>query len=205
MRLSKDGLTPISDHGMKDWFRDHLKLSKRLIGSYDSHKKEYNITLNQHPELVTGSEGLGITLHTLSFREDVKGWVSFKSFAHMQNGLSCANDYYTYYNNYLWLHHNNEANRNTFYNVFKESTINVVLNDNPGVVKTFYTLNYEGSQGRYDEAKSYNTYLPGTDVVNGTYAPTNFKDLYSKSGWYVVGLETDKEKGQIRSFIEKEG
>ena len=25
MRLSTDGLTPISDHGMKDWFRDNLK------------------------------------------------------------------------------------------------------------------------------------------------------------------------------------
>ena len=25
LRLSKDGLTPISDAGMKDWFRDNLK------------------------------------------------------------------------------------------------------------------------------------------------------------------------------------
>ena len=45
LRLSKDGLTPISEHGMKDWFRDNLKLSNRLIGSYDDKKEEYNITL----------------------------------------------------------------------------------------------------------------------------------------------------------------
>ena len=45
MRLSKDGLTPISDHGMKDWFRDNLKLSNKLIGSYDERNAEYNITL----------------------------------------------------------------------------------------------------------------------------------------------------------------
>ena len=45
VRLSKDGLTPISDHGMKDWFRDNLKLSNKLIGSYDERNAEYNITL----------------------------------------------------------------------------------------------------------------------------------------------------------------
>jgi len=45
MRLSKDGLTPISDAGMKDWFRDNLKLSNKLIGSYDDRNDEYNITL----------------------------------------------------------------------------------------------------------------------------------------------------------------
>ena len=40
-----DGLTPISNHGMKDWFRDNLKLSNKLVGSYDDKKDEYNITL----------------------------------------------------------------------------------------------------------------------------------------------------------------
>ena len=47
MRLSKDGLTPISNHGMKDWFKDNLKLSNRIIGSYDDKKEEYNITLKK--------------------------------------------------------------------------------------------------------------------------------------------------------------
>ena len=45
IRLSKDGLTAISEHGMKDWFRDNLKLYSNLIGSYDDKKQEYNITL----------------------------------------------------------------------------------------------------------------------------------------------------------------
>ena len=45
MRLSRDGLTPISNHGMKDWFRDNLKLSSKILGSYDDKKDEYNITL----------------------------------------------------------------------------------------------------------------------------------------------------------------
>ena len=47
MRLSRDGLTPISEHGMKDWFADNLSTANKLIGSYDSRKSLYNITLKQ--------------------------------------------------------------------------------------------------------------------------------------------------------------
>ena len=45
LRLSKDGLTPISDAGMNDWFRDNLKNYSALIGTYDIYKRDYNITL----------------------------------------------------------------------------------------------------------------------------------------------------------------
>ena len=48
LRLSKDGLTAISMHGMKDWFRDNLKLSNKLIGSYDDRNDQYNIALKRH-------------------------------------------------------------------------------------------------------------------------------------------------------------
>jgi len=101
IRLSRDGLTPISDHGMKDWFRDNLKLNKTLIGSYDDKKEEYNISLQE-------------TNDTVSFREDVKGWVSFKSFT-PENAVSCANEYYTLKSGRLYHHHNENSLRNTFY------------------------------------------------------------------------------------------
>jgi hypothetical protein len=47
LRLSMDGLTTISDAGMKDWFRDNLKLvnSGRIIGSYDDRNDEYVLKL----------------------------------------------------------------------------------------------------------------------------------------------------------------
>jgi hypothetical protein len=47
LRLSMDGLTPISDYGMKDWFRDNLKLVKdgKIIGSYDDRSDEYVLKL----------------------------------------------------------------------------------------------------------------------------------------------------------------
>ena len=43
--LSADGITPISDHGMRDWFRDNLKEHGTLLGTYDAHKQNYNISL----------------------------------------------------------------------------------------------------------------------------------------------------------------
>jgi len=51
MRLSMDGLTPISDAGMHDWFRDNLKLvyGGKIIGSYDDRNEEYNIKLETYP------------------------------------------------------------------------------------------------------------------------------------------------------------
>jgi hypothetical protein len=95
IRLSMDGLTAISDHGMKDWFRDNLKLNNKLVGSYDDKKDEYNITLQQTTEQ---------TPKTVSFREDVRGWVSFKSFV-PENAISCSNEYYTLLDGKLWKHH----------------------------------------------------------------------------------------------------
>ena len=47
LRLSKDGLTPISDLGMHDWFRDNLTTAGFLIGTYDEYKKDYNLTLTE--------------------------------------------------------------------------------------------------------------------------------------------------------------
>ena len=51
LRLSKDGITPISDAGMKDWFRDNLLNYDVLLGSYDSYNDDYNITLTTSVEL----------------------------------------------------------------------------------------------------------------------------------------------------------
>ena len=196
MRLSKDGLTPISNAGMKDWFRDNLKLSNKLIGSYDSKKSEYNLTLNGSAK-------------TVSFKEDVRGWVSFKSFT-PENAISCANEYYTFNNGLLWKHHDESEDRNTFYkgypsSGFTPSSINVILNDQPGTVKTFHTLNYEGSQSKVDSFRNYDVNYPGTSVIDFTVFNGEYYNIGDKLGWSVQSIETDKEKGSLNEFIEKEG
>ena len=49
IRMSMDGLTPISDAGMKDYFRDNLRNATQLIGSYDDRSNEYNLSIKTIP------------------------------------------------------------------------------------------------------------------------------------------------------------
>jgi len=46
LRLSQQGLTPISEMGMRDYFKDVFRATNiNLLGSYDSNKKLYNLTM----------------------------------------------------------------------------------------------------------------------------------------------------------------
>ena len=187
IRLSKDGLTPISDHGMKDWFRDNLKYTKNIFGSYDDYKDEYNITLKQ-PYLSSEDS------NTLTFREDAKGWVSFKSFI-KEHGDSAGNNYYTFKQGKAYKHHVNDL-YNTFYGVHKDSIFKVILNDVPGSIKSFTTFNYEGSQSRIIK---FDDPITGSILDDGEYY-----NLQPKDGWYINSIETEQDKGSINEFIEKE-
>ncbi len=127
---------------IKNLIVEEVKSEKlNLIGSYDDKKDEYNISIH------------GEQSNTVSFREDVKGWVSFKSFL-PESGISCANDYYTLKEGKLWQHHNLGVNRNTFYNEFINSSFVAVLNDIPSSIKSYHTLEYEGSQSRVEGIKT---------------------------------------------------
>ena len=198
MRLSKDGLTAISNHGMKDWFRDNLKLPTKLMGSYDDRNDEYNITLDTVADVVSYPNG-----RTVTFKEDVKGWVSFKSFT-PENAISCANEYYTFNKGTLWQQHSETEDRNTFYktplseNSFTPSSVNVILNESPSVIKTFHTLNYEGTQSKVKTFTNYTT--SAGNVFNNEYY-----NLEDKLGWKVQSITTDQEEGSLNEFIEKEG
>ena len=105
LRLSNDGLTEISRAGMSDFFRDALKSSTNIIGSFDEYHNQYNLTIEgvaydgfEDTNIATASDGY----FTVSFEEDVKGWVSFKSFL-QERGTTLNNTYYTFSNN-LWEH-----------------------------------------------------------------------------------------------------
>ena len=157
MRLSRDGLTPISDAGMKDLFIDNLRLTKKVIGSYDDKKGEYNVKLQYDDGTYTTTNQDN---YVVSFSEKVRGWVSFKSFTSMQQGVSMANNYYTFYNGDLYLHHSEDVDRNTFYGQYNDSSIDVMLNDDPSSIKVYNTLNYEGSQANVTLNSA------GTNVLN---------------------------------------
>jgi hypothetical protein len=128
LRLSIDGVTEISNYGMKDYFKDKLSSNTGLIiGTFDENKGQYNVTFSDY---------------TVSFSESVNGWPSRKTFL-PESGISLNNVYYTFKNGEIYKHSNNT--RNTFYGgSLAPSTVTFYLNDSPGNVKIFRTLNYQG-------------------------------------------------------------
>jgi hypothetical protein len=126
---------------IKNLILEEVKQPLKLIGSYDDRQSEYNITVDS------------VIPTTVSFKEDVTGWVSFKSFI-PESGLSCANDYYTLKDGKLWQHHNPGVHRNTFYGQYTNSSFNAILNDDPSMIKSYHTLEYEGSKSRVEGIKT---------------------------------------------------
>ena len=181
LRLSGNGLTPISNYGMDDYFRDKLATAQRVIGSYDENKDEYNLTITKQTDSSDYNE-------TTSFKEDVNGWNTRKSFI-KENGLSLNNIYYTFKNGEIWSH-NNET-RNNFYGVQYNSSVKFIFNDAPGSVKSFKTLNYEGTQAR--------VFIDNPDSDN------KFYNRLAKNGWWVSSIESDLQSGQVKRFKNKEG
>ena len=139
---------------------------------------------------------------TLSFKEDVKGWVSFKSFV-PENGVSVASDYYTMLAGKLYKHHDDRVDRNKFYGNNYNSTFNVILNEGPGSIKSFHALSYEGSQSKITQFTNTNVVLDYQP--NTTYNDQEYYNLSARDGWSVESIITDKDTGYITDFIEKEG
>lgn len=131
LRLSKDGLTPISSANMNDFFRDRLFNSTLMCGSYDNRNKLYNITFDN--------------LDTVCFAENVNGWITRKSFI-PEFGISLNDRYYTYQYGNLWLHDVETVDRNLFYGNQYKTNVEFTINDNPSTIKKFLTLAYEGSK-----------------------------------------------------------
>jgi len=190
LRLSKDGLTAISEYGMSDWFGDNLQNYPKLVGSFDADKGDYNLTLRE-ANVIYNNEP-----KTLTYNENVKGWVSFKSFTPEQ-GISISNNYYTFKNGYLYVHHNESVDRNTFYGDLTFSSIDVLLNTEPSSIKNYQTLNYEGSK-----SKITMEFVPPSIFSNEF---EGYDRLVSKEGWFVESIVTNKQQGHINEFIEKEG
>jgi len=147
---------------------------------------------------ITMQQVIGSTETTVSFSEDVRGWVSFKSFI-PENAVSVSKKYYTMKNGGLYEHHFESQDRNTFYGAYADSTLTALLNQEPSSVKIFNTLNYEGSQSKIDVFSS------GTANDGTTLSDIKPYNIAAKDGWYVENLITDKQSGTLNEFIEKEG
>jgi len=234
LRLSGNGITPISNVGMKTWFRENLRKTYNLVGSFDGVNGEYNLTLNYLPEMREDDK-------TVSFNEASKGWVSFKSFI-PQSGLTVGGKYitgkqtkptipdgvvenqesFTLWEHYVDIKNQDDEiiNRNIFYSptsfiltgdgsnadpYFTSSSINILFNDLPSSIKSFNSIDYEGSQSRVLQFSQEQAYAPdGTSL--GQLSDGQFHNLSAKDGWWVSNITTDQSlKGDVLEFIKKEG
>jgi hypothetical protein len=179
MRLSRDGLTPISAKGMSDFFSDCLAQSSSIVGNYDDDKNSYNVTLNLTSEYKTDL-GTSEDRTTVSFKESINGWSSRMSFT-PESALSLNNIYYSIKDGMLYSHTN--ENRNTFYGASsaEKSSISFVINRNPSNIKNFKTLSYEGDEG-------WTAVSIETDQQSGQVLSWDKKEnIYYN---YIKGLET---------------
>ena len=140
----------ISTVGLGDFFRDALKASDQVIGSFDEYSRLYELTIigtgldgNKDTNVATASQGF----LTACFDDRSNGWTSFRGFK-QEGGLSLNNAYYTFSGGSLWQHHSPNVTRNNFYNSgTQESYVIPIFNDAPSLVKQFNTLAYEGDAG----------------------------------------------------------
>ena len=168
LRLSNDGITEISSYGMKDFFRDKLKLSTnpsvkgKILGAYDIYASEYLVSI-QNPQLSRSPSRVRSEILTLNFDERAQGWVSFFDYE-PDEVFSLRNNFYSvktideqflpdgssnpdYKKAKLFRHYSNQVKRGRFYDEDNVSSITFVFNPNPTNSKTFKTIGYEGSNG----------------------------------------------------------
>jgi len=172
---------------MKDYFTDAFSNASnlRLIGTFDQRKDNYNLTIQNKSKRGRAEVGA-----TITYNEQVKGWVSFKSFL-PESGVGVNNNYYTFKNGSMWKHHTNET-RNSFYGVnptdSEHSYVELIFNDAPSSVKNFQTIKYEGTQSRIlrhvDDDQYYN--------------------LNSKAGWFVEKANSDLQDAKVPEFLNRE-
>ncbi len=111
---------------------------------------------------------------TIAFDDKVNGWTSFLTY-NPRFGGSIASNFYTWNGAELYKHYSND-NKNTFYEQFQPSTVTIISNQNPSLVKHYKTINYEGTNNwkvidmfsPADDNNNYNAYpIPGN--ITGRY------------------------------------
>lgn len=194
LRLSRDGITEISNYGMVDYFRDELStldnisIPGKAIGAWDIHNKQYVLSLQK-----TSS------YNTLSFDEAVLGWTSFFDY-NPEQVFSLGSNYYSVKSGKLWQHYSPTALRNNLYGFQYDSSIEFVFNPSPSTSKVFKTVNYEGSNGwevsSFNAARSFesnDTSKPVLSFDDGAYIdPTYGVKVHAgfdkKEGKYYANL-----------------
>jgi len=209
LRLSRDGMTEISQYGMIDYFRDQFGAlntqtfgAGKAIGAYDIYNKQYVLSLQQSPKAANGIVNPSPTTATLAFDERVLGWTSFFSYVPDQT-LSLQSNYYSFKNGGFYKHYDITQNRNTFYNTAYDSSIKFVFNPSVSLSKVFKTVNYEGGNGwevsKFEASRSF-------ELVDSCKPVLSYNDgAYDSATPPNTGAAATTQPIFYAGFVKKEG
>jgi len=196
LRLSRDGITEISNYGMVDWFRDNLSAvdssgfgNGKIVGGWDIYTKQYTVSVQKSP-----TNPALPSYSTLQFDEKVLGWPSFYSY-NPSWIFSLANRFYTVdpSGGTVWIHNVTSRDRAEFYYIKNKSNITFLVNPDVSRSKVFKTVDYEGSNGW--EIKAYISDITGVDSVE--------VDSLGRPVWLLPPETRDTTNG-IYSYYEGE-
>ena len=167
----------ISGENVKNFSAKVVSVSNNVV----TLDKEVTLKKDQTLEFIS-SQGFGqeviqptASFKTVVFSDKVNGWSSFVTY-NPSFGGSLGNNFYTFDKNELYKHNDESQFKNTFYGQFQPSTITLVSNQNPSLVKHYKTINYEGTNNwkvieMFSPAEDFEDYkaypIPGN--ITGRY------------------------------------
>ena len=194
LRLAGGQITEISNYGMIDFFRDTLSSvtdTGVVLGAYDNYNQNYILSIQPFNRY----EPDGTSYKTLAFDERSQGWTSF--FTYKPDAMFSSQGYFYSAKDYGdasdIYRHNTNLTRNSFYGQsIQPSSVQFVFNPSPNNIKTFQTINYEGSNGWEVTAflseetglnSSGGNWINNVDTIVQGAGATQYRKIYS----YVEG------------------
>lgn len=212
LKLAGGQIQEISSAFMIDFFRDKLSAVTNtgvILGAYDIYNQNYILSIqpdSRYTEIANDG-----TYYTLSFDERSQGWTSFYSYK-PEDMFSSQGYFYTTKDDedksIVYKHYTNQT-RNSFYGGTHQSSIQFVFNPAPNQIKTFQTINYEGTNGW--EVTALLSDETGFDASSGNWI--NHVDTivqgaganeYSKIYSYDEGLYTENNIQYRAGFDRKQ-
>jgi len=198
LRLSRDGITEISNYGMSSEFRNILSNGTitDIVGGWDMYNKEYIVSIQGS---TYSTSEYGSANITLGYDESNNGWTSRYSYIPELIG-NLDGDFYTFKNGQLYKHNTN-ALHNNFYGTQYASFVDIIFNQNPSANKNFLTINYEGS-----ETWNINNVTTDTDaaeditaysIVNDDLIISGFKKYDNKYFANIINAATSVNSNEV--------
>lgn len=126
---------------------------------------------------------------TITYSDDIKGWTSFHSF-YPDFMLGMNNNFFSFYNGNLFIHHSDLATRNTYYGTRYPSKISMMINENPSDIKSLKAISLEGN-------RSWNALITAfvSNVDEANYSKIDEVEFTQKEGiWYAYARRNEDSK-----------